>query len=125
MKQKVLVVDDEQLVADTLCLIFEKRGYDCRASYSGNDALKCAESFTPELLLCDISMPGMDGLQVATSIIGKVPDCRVLLLTGHYANLKSARQCVRTLKVPSRVMAKPVQPDELLQQAHALLETAS
>lgn len=125
MKPRVLVVDDEPLVADTLCLIFQKRGFDCRASYSGNDALTCVEGFAPELLLCDISMPGMDGLQVVTSITKKIPGCRVLLLTGHYTNLKSARQCARTLKVPNRVMVKPVQPEELLQQADDLLQTAS
>ncbi|HUZ04140.1 MAG TPA: response regulator [Acidobacteriaceae bacterium] len=124
MKPKVLVVDDEQLVADTLCLIFQKQGFDCRATYSGKDAVLCAEEFSPELLLCDISMPEMDGLQVATSITGKLPDCRVLLLTGHYTNLKSARLCARSLKVPNHVMVKPVQPDELLQQAHTLLQMA-
>lgn len=124
MKPRVLVVDDEQLVADTLRLIFEKRGFDCKATYNGNDAIACAEEFFPELLLCDITMPGMDGLQVATTITKNVPGCRVLLLTGHYTNLKSARQCVRTLKVPNRVMVKPVQPEELLLQARALLQLA-
>ena len=123
MKSKVLVVDDDPLVADTLCLIFQKRGYDCRASYSGNDALTCARQFVPELLLCDITMPGMSGLEVASSIAGTLPSCRILLLTAHYTNLKSARQCVHALKAPNRVMTKPVQPDELLHQAHALLHT--
>ncbi len=123
MKSKVLVVDDDPLVADTLCLIFQKRGYDCRASYSGSDALACAEHFPPELLLCDITMPGMDGIEVATSITGRVQGCCVLLLTGHYTNLNSARQCVRSLNVPNRVMVKPVPPEELLQQVSSLLHT--
>ena len=125
MKSKVLVVDDDQLVADTLCLIFQKRGYDCRASYSGKDALACAEDFPPELLLCDITMPMMDGLEVATSITGKLPGCRVLLLTGHYANLVPAHKCARSLKAPNRVMVKPALPEELLQQAHTLLHMES
>lgn len=124
MKSKVLVVDDDPLVADTLCLIFQKRGYDCRASYSGNDALACAKDFPPELLLCDITMPTMDGLEVATSITKKLPGCRVLLLTGHYTNLTSAHQCIRSLKAPNHVMVKPVPPEELLQQAHTLLHRA-
>lgn len=124
MKPKVLVVDDEQLVADTLCLIFEKRGYECRVSYSGKDALQCVETFQPELLLCDITMPGMDGLEVASSIADKVPGCRVLLLTGYYVNLKSARLHVGFLNSANQVMLKPVSPEELLRHAHMLLQPA-
>ena len=122
MKQKVLVVDDEQLVADTLRLIFQRRGYDCQVAYSGKNAITCAETFFPDLLLCDLTMPEMDGVEVAVSIADKFPGCRVLLLTGHYINLKSMQHRIRALKVPYRVMMKPLPPEELLQHAHALLQ---
>ncbi len=124
MKRKVLVVDDERLVADTLCLIFQKRGYDCRTCYSGNDALRCVETFRPELLLCDITMPGMDGMEVAASIADKVPGCRVLLLTGYYINLKSAQLHTNFFNLPNQVMLKPVSPEELLRQANSLLQSS-
>ncbi len=125
MKQKVLVVDDEQLVADTLGLIFEKHGYDCRVSYSGKDALRCVDGFRPELLLCDITMPGMDGLEVAASIAERVPGCRVLLLTGYYINLKAARTRIEFLHSENQVLLKPVAPQELLHQAYLLLHPAA
>ena len=125
MKERVLVVDDEHLVADTLGLIFQKHGYDCRVSYSGKDALRCAEAFCPELLLCDITMPGMDGLEVAASIVDHAPGCRVLLLTGYYINLKAARTTIEFLHSDNQVMLKPVLPQELLHQAHLLLHPAT
>ena len=51
MKHKILVVDDEHAVADTLCLIFKKRGFDCRAVYTGDSAIASADEFCPELLV--------------------------------------------------------------------------
>ncbi len=121
MKIKILVVDDEQVVADTLGIIFKKRGFDCRVSYTGEEALACAENFCPELLLCDMSMPGMSGLEVVFNLTQKFPKCRVLLLTGHYTNLGSARKWARKHTAPSRIMTKPVLPAVLLQEADALL----
>ncbi|MHB1935143.1 MAG: response regulator [Acidobacteriaceae bacterium] len=123
MKHKILVVDDERAVADTLCMIFEKRGYDCRAIYSGAEAVACAHDFCPELLLCDISMPGMSGLEVVSKITTKCPDCRVLLLTGHYTNLGSAKKWAASHSAPSRIMTKPVPPALLLEAARALLQS--
>ena len=121
MKRKILVVDDERMIADTLGIIFRKRGFDCRVSYTGAEALACTDTFCPELLLCDLSMPGMSGLEIVSGVIGKCPDCRVLLLTGHYTNLGSARKWARNHRAPSLVMTKPVLPAFLLEQADALL----
>lgn len=122
MRRKILVVDDEQTVADTLGVIFERRGFDCRVSYTGAEALLRIQDFSPELLLCDMSMPGMTGLEVVSTVTAKYPTCRVLLLTGHYTNLRSARKWARGHGVPSRIMTKPVLPEVLLEEAAALLQ---
>ena len=53
--QRVLVVDDERLVADTLTLVFGKGGFNAKAVYSAKDALESARDFKPDLLLCDIT----------------------------------------------------------------------
>ena len=123
MKYKILVVDDEQAVADTLCLIFKKRGFDCRAVYTGAAAVACTDEYCPELLLCDISMPGMSGLEVVSQVTVKCPDCRVLLLTGHYTNLGYAQEWALSHSAPSRIMTKPVPPALLLEAAGALLQS--
>ncbi|HET9101103.1 MAG TPA: response regulator [Acidobacteriaceae bacterium] len=122
MKHKILVVDDEHAVADTLCMIFKKRGFDCRAAYTGLEAVNSANEFCPELLLCDISMPGMSGLEVVSKVTRNCPDCRVVLLTGHYTNLGSAQAWVLAHPAPSRIMIKPVPPAQLLEVAGALLQ---
>ena len=123
MKYKILVVDDEQAVADTLCLILKKHGFDCLAVYTGAAAVACTDEYCPELLLCDISMPGMNGLEVVSKVTVKCPDCRVLLLTGHYTNLGYAQEWVLSHSAPSRIMAKPVPPALLLEAAGALLKS--
>jgi CheY-like chemotaxis protein len=122
-KHKILVVDDEHAVADTLCLIFKKRGFDCRAAYTGLDAIASIDEFCPELLLCDISMPGMNGLEVVSTVTRKCPECRVLLLTGHYTNLGFAHAWAISHSAPSRIMTKPVPPAQLLEAAGALLQS--
>ncbi len=119
--KKILVVDDEHAVADTLCMIFKKRGFDCRTAYTGFDAVTSTEEFCPELLLCDISMPGMNGLEVVSKVTQKCPACRVLLLTGHYTNLEYAQAWVLSHSAPTRIMTKPVPPAVLLKAAGDLL----
>ncbi|MHB1021635.1 MAG: response regulator [Acidobacteriaceae bacterium] len=121
---KVLVVDDERLVADTLCLIFKRSGFDCQAVYSGDEALLRLEEYTPELLLCDVTMPGVNGLEVASTVARLLPQCSILMLTGHYNNLKKIAEHAIKLARPLDVATKPVHPDELLRQAQNILNAA-
>jgi len=122
--QRVLVVDDDRLVADTLTLIFEKSGFDARAAYSADQGLSCSREFTPNLLLCDVTMPGRDGLSLVDDVTREQPACRVIVLTGFYSNLKSVREQSRRLARPVGILTKPCQPAELLREAAALLATA-
>ena len=119
--QRVLIVDDDCLVADTLSLIFEKNGFQAKAAYSADKALECARAFAPHLLLCDVTMPGRDGLSLVEDMTNELPACRILVLTGFYSNLKSVRDQARKLSRPLGVLTKPCQPSELLREAAALL----
>ena len=125
MKHKILIVDDEPAVANTLCMIFEKCGYECRVSYTASEAVACCEEFCPELLLYDLSMPVAGSQDVVLHIAQKYPGCRVLVLTGHYTNVRLVREWVSTHPGPSRIMTKPVAPALLLQEAHALLHQSA
>src|SRR5262245_11284742 len=62
---RVLVVDDNRDVADSLVLLLELWGCEARAAYGGQEAVDAAVSFRPDCVLSDVSMPGMDGYQVA------------------------------------------------------------
>jgi CheY-like chemotaxis protein len=122
--QRVLVVDDDRLVADTLALIFEKNGFDAKAAYSADEALLCAREFVPHLLLCDVTMPGRDGLALALDITHEFPDCRVIVLTGFYSNLTSVREQANKMSMPMGILTKPCQPAELLRHVNDMLASA-
>jgi CheY-like chemotaxis protein len=121
--QRVLVVDDDRLVAETLSLIFERNGFRARAVYSADEALECAREFQPDLLLCDVTMPGRDGLSLVADMTRELPDCRILVLTGFYSNVKNVREHAQKLSRPLGILTKPCQPAELLREATALLAT--
>ena len=122
--QRVLVVDDERLVADTLTLVFAKSGFDARAAYSADSAIECSREFKPNLLLCDITMPGKDGHALVEEISQELPSCRIMVLTGFYSNLAGVRAQASRLRRPMGILTKPCQPTDLLREAAALLATA-
>jgi CheY-like chemotaxis protein len=122
--QKVLIVDDDRLVADTLTLIFERNGFNAKAAYSADEALEFSREFSPNLLLCDVTMPARDGLSLVEDMTREQPACRILVLTGFYSNLKSVREQANRLARPLGVLTKPCQPAELLREAAALLAMA-
>lgn len=123
--QRILVVDDDRLVADTLALIFVKSGFDARTAYSTDEALELSRTFTPNLLLCDVTMPGRDGLALVCDITQELPSCRIIVLTGFYSNLKSVREQSNKLGRPVGILTKPCQPTDLLREAATMLATAS
>jgi len=120
----ILIVDDERLVADTLGMIFRRHGFKTHVTYTADEALASARLCSPDLLLCDINMPGRTGLDLMVDIGREVPDCRVLVLTGCYSNLLPVQEQSRKMPRPSRVLTKPCKPDELLRHAGQLLATA-
>ncbi len=122
--QRVLIVDDEQMVADTLAMIFQKKGFFVRTAYSTEEAMEQACDFQPNLLLCDITMPGKDGLFLVNEINRELPACRILVLTGFYSNHKAVHDTATRLARPVGILTKPVHPDDLLREASAVLAHA-
>jgi CheY-like chemotaxis protein len=123
--QRILIVDDDHLVADTLALIFVKNGFEAKTAYSADEALESARSFSPNLLLCDVTMPGRDGLALVRDITRELPSCRIIVLTGFYSNLKDVREQSSRLARPVGILTKPCQPTDLLREAASMLATAS
>ncbi len=113
MKPKVLVVDDERVIADTLAIILNQHGFDASAVYSGTAAVERARTVHPDLIISDVIMPDMDGIEAAIHIRKFLPACKILLFSGQAATadlLESARAQGHEFEI----LAKPVHPQDLL-----------
>ncbi|SEF94972.1 Response regulator receiver domain-containing protein [Bryocella elongata] len=121
MKQRVLIVDDDRLVADTLSLVFRLNGFDSEARYSAADGLNLARSFAPTLLLTDVTMPGESGLDLADAVAREMPDCKLMMLTAYESNTPHVEKHTARTRRPIRMLYKPVRPEELIREVHELL----
>jgi CheY-like chemotaxis protein len=124
MKTRVLVVDDDRLVADTLSLIYNANGYECEASYSAAEGFERAKAFSPALMLCDVTMPEESGLQLADRVEESMPNTRVLMLTAYASNAAQVVAQSRRMRRPLKLLSKPCRPDDLLRESQAVLRTA-
>jgi CheY-like chemotaxis protein len=113
-RPKVLVVDDERVIADTLAMILNKHGYDAFPVYTGTAAVERARSVRPDLIISDVIMPGeLNGIEAAINIRAFLPSCKILLFSGQAATadlLESARAQGHEFEI----LAKPVHPTDLL-----------
>ena len=82
---KVLLVDDEQQFVSTLAERLELRGIAARVAYNGDQALEAVEIDAPDVMVLDVIMPGMKGLEVLRHVKAKRPEVQVILLTGQGA----------------------------------------
>jgi DNA-binding response OmpR family regulator len=112
----VLIVDDEKIIADTLGAIFNNSGFTAFAAYDAKSALELAAVASPELLITDVMMPGMNGIDLAISIEALLPSCKILLFSGQ-ASTVDLLAAARTLGHDFTTLSKPVHPTELLKRA--------
>jgi CheY-like chemotaxis protein len=111
---RVLVVDDERLIADTVAQILNLHGDDAFSAYGGAEALKLAESFRPDYLLTDVMMPVMNGIDLARAVEDLLPSVKVLLFSGQ-AGTSALLQRRRVDESHYNIVAKPIHPDKLVQ----------
>lgn len=110
---KILIVEDEAVVLHTLQLILKQHGYDVRAARDANEAFALAPGFQPDILLCDINLPDVDGINVALRVRHEVPHCRVVLLSGEISSTELLEQA-GAKGYHFEVLAKPTEPQHLL-----------
>ena len=117
---KVLVADDEHVIADTLAMIFNGSGFDARAVYSGETAVELAQDFQPDVLITDVVMRRMNGIDAAISIRLLLPSIRILMLSGQ-AETENLIDQARSEGYEFDILAKPVHPNDLLKKLRNML----
>jgi DNA-binding NtrC family response regulator len=117
---RVFVVDDEHVIASTLAAILKLHGYSATFFTSPREALTAAKSKAPDLLISDVSMPGISGIDLAIQMKAQYPACKILLFSGQAATrdmLKDARSQGHDFLL----IEKPVHPSAMLSRIGALV----
>ncbi len=111
--RRILVVDDEEAIADTLTLIFRSNGYEARTSYSAEQALEQLEEWQPDLAIIDVVLPGMNGIEFAMFLKASYPQVHFLLFSGQPGTgglLEEAKRKGHLFEI----LAKPLHPTFML-----------
>ncbi len=110
---KVLVVDDETVITDTLAAVLRNSGYTVQTAYNASTAIALAQEFAPDLLITDVVMPGMNGIEMAIRIRDLFPLCKVLLFSGQAATADLLADAERR-GYNFELLVKPIHPTDLL-----------
>lgn len=116
----IVVVDDERRIADTLVLILNSKGYAAEAAYDGASALEICQQKTPDLVLSDVVMPGMNGIELAIAIRQQFRGCHVLLFSGQADTAEILEEAKRR-GYAFDLLAKPIHPEELFMKIKKLV----
>ena len=118
MTPKIMIVDDDKNLRRTLQVILEDQGLDVISAEDGFEAIKMASENQIDLILMDMRMPGMDGVEAFSEIRQILPDCTVVMITGHatedqiqYALSKGVKTC----------LSKPLSIEQLLETVSEML----
>ena len=111
----ILVVDDEAVIADTLAAILRRQNYSVLVAYDAESAFDLVRVIPPELLISDVVMPGMSGVELAIKVKNSVPDCKVLLFSGQSRSLNLLADA-HAAGHAFVLLDKPIHPTDLLEQ---------
>jgi len=113
-KMKIMLVDDEERFLQTSQKMIAKKGYEALIAASGAECLKKLEEEPVHVIILDVKMPGMDGIETLKHIKQRFPLMEVIMLTGH-ADTESAVEGMK-LGAPD-YLAKPIEIEDLVVKA--------
>ena len=116
---KVLVVDDEAVIRKGLCRVMEGRGYQAESSESGFEAIEKLQKAPFDIVITDLKMPGMDGIEVLRAIKILQPDVPVIMITG-YSTVDTAVDAMKNGAFD--YISKPFTPDQMIEMVEKALE---
>ncbi|OHB75353.1 MAG: hypothetical protein A2Z25_20835 [Planctomycetes bacterium RBG_16_55_9] len=111
-KSRVLIIDDEAGIRSILSALLKKHGYEVQVAESGESGLELYAQFMPAVILLDLKMPGIDGLEVMEALQGRFKaDCKTIIMTAH-GQVRSAVEAMK--RGAFDYLEKPFDNDELL-----------
>jgi len=114
VKMRIMLVDDEERFLQTTQKMIAKKGYDALTVTSGEECLKTLEEELVHVVILDVKMPGMDGVETLKHIKQRFPMVEVIMLTGH----ATAESAVEGLKLGATdYLTKPTNIDDLISKA--------
>ncbi len=120
MKRDILIVDDEDLFREDLAELLRDAGFECRTARDGEAGLAAARAREPALILCDVVMPRLGGMEFLEACTRELPRTSVILLTAH-GRMDAAIQAFR--RGACDYILKPVEPDDLIAKCRKVLES--
>lgn len=108
---RILIVDDEKQIRRILSVLLAERGHEVREAVSGEEALAIQPEFQPNIILLDLSLPGLDGMEVLLMLLERAPQSDCIMMTA-YGTIRSAVEAMRLGAFD--YLAKPFDNDELL-----------
>ncbi len=112
-KLRIIVVDDEPVIADTVVEILNEEGFEAIAVSTGASAVELAKAFRPDVVLSDVIMPGLNGIETGTRIREIAPNCRIILFSGQAATIDLLEKA-RRQGHHFQILAKPIRPEQLI-----------
>jgi DNA-binding NtrC family response regulator len=110
-KGKILVIDDESIVRTSCSRSLTPEGYEVKLSQNGADAMKMLEEESFDLVLTDLKMPDIDGIEVLKMIKQRWPQTEVIVVTGY----QTVDTAVKSIKLGAfDYLEKPFTPDSLI-----------
>jgi len=124
MPTRILIVDDEKGIVETLTAILQMKGYHVDTAFDGMDGYERARLLKPDLIISDISMPKLNGVEMAIKITAELTDVRILLFSGQATTLELFQQA-RIRGHSFECLLKPFHPIDLINKVEALLGSAA
>jgi len=110
---RVLIVDDERLIADTLAAILNEHDFEAVGVYSGEAAIEAARTMQPDVVLTDVLMPKMSGIDLGIRIRGEFPETAIFLFSGQAATSELLLQA-QADGHQFELLPKPIHPEHLM-----------
>jgi DNA-binding response OmpR family regulator len=121
---RIFVVDDEPLIATTLAMILRQSGFDVHSFEKPEEALSASRGMVPDLLITDVVMPVLTGIELAIQLRVLCPDCKVLLLSGEPATAELL-DAAHIIGHEFEALPKPLHPLEMLDRVGAMLASGA